>query len=283
MVPLVVPPIRQVAAAITTSPRLAAVLAEAGRFAQRLNAPWLLIHGGAAEAQKEAAFRDALLQLGLAPETRLVWQAGEPAQAIATAAEAEGVDLLIAGALDHTAAEQPTFLGAVARPLAEQARGSVLLLTQPRVEPRPFRRIVVMTDFSKCAKAALQQALWLAQADAAERVEVIALYTAFMQARAERGGQGQTSVRTREETERRLCEFVASVPACGVALDADIVEGTTGFGAYDFAQSVDADLLVVPAPPHLKGAVPPRMNWALQVTPCSLWVVRENMGQAGVT
>src|SRR2546423_10641936 len=48
MVPLVVPPIRQVAAAITTSPRLAAVLAEAGRFAQRLNAPWLLIHGGAA-------------------------------------------------------------------------------------------------------------------------------------------------------------------------------------------------------------------------------------------
>jgi nucleotide-binding universal stress UspA family protein len=282
MAPLmVVPQIRQVAAAISTSPRLKAVLAEAGRFARRLNAPLLLIHGGTAEARKEAAFRDALAQLGLPPETRLVWQAGEPAEAIATAAETEGADLVIAGVLDRRAAENPTFLGAVARPLAEQARGSVLLLTQPQVEPRPFRRIVVLTDFSGCAKAALQQALWLAQADAAERVEVIALYTALMQARAERGAEGEPPVRTREETERRLCEFVAAAPPCGVALDADIVEGTTGFAAYDFAQSVDADLLVVPAPPRLGGAVPPRMNWALQVTPCSLWVVRQSVGRAG--
>jgi hypothetical protein len=95
-----------------------------------------------------------------------------------------------------------------------------------------------------------------------------------MQARAEHEPAG----RTRQETERRLREFVAGTPVCGVALDADIVEGTTGFGAYDFAQSVGADLLVVPAPPRLKRAVPLRMGWALQVTPCSLWIVRERVG-----
>jgi nucleotide-binding universal stress UspA family protein len=144
------------------------------------------------------------------------------------------------------------------------------------VEPKPFRRIVVMTDFSGCAKAALHQALWLACAEGAERLEVIALYTAFMRARAKHGRAG----RTRQDTERLLVEFVADSPACGVALDVDIVEGTTGFGAYDYTESVGADLLVVPAPPHLEGAVPPRMNWALQVTPCSLWVVRESVGQA---
>jgi hypothetical protein len=70
-----------------------------------------------------------------------------------------------------------------------------------------------------------------------------------MQARAEHEPAG----RTRQETEGRLVEFVADSPACGVALDVDIVEGTTGFGAYDFTQSVGADLLVVPAPPHLEG------------------------------
>jgi nucleotide-binding universal stress UspA family protein len=184
--------------------------------------------------------------------------------------------LVIAGVLDRPAAANATYVGAVARPLTEQARCSVLLLSQPQLEPKPVRRIVVMTDFSGCAKAALHQALWLACAEGAERVEVIALYTAFMRARAKHGPAG----RTRQETERRLVEFVADSPACGVALDVDIVEGTTGFGAYDFTQSVGADLLVVPAPPHLEGAVPPRMNWALQVTPCSLWVVRETGGQA---
>ena len=276
MRPLLAPPFRQVAAAVDTSPRLLGVLAEAGRFARRLEAPLLLIHAGPPEAQKEAAFRDALLKVGLSRATRLMWQTGEPAEAIAAAAETEGVDLVIAGVLDRQAAANATYVGAVARPLTEQARCSVLLLSQPQVEPKPFRRIVVMTDFSDCAKAALRQALWLAQADGAERVEVIALYTAFMQARAEHEPAG----RTRQETEGRLVEFVADSPACGVALDVDIVEGTTGFGAYDFTQSVGADLLVVPAPPHLEGAVPPRMNWALQVTPCSLWVVRETMSRA---
>ena len=173
------PPVRQVAAAATTGPRLLGVLAEAGRFAWRLEVPLLLIHAGFPEAQKEAAFRDALLTAGLSPATQLVWALGEPTEAIAAAAETEGVDLVIAGVLDRQVAANATYVGAVARPLAERARCSVLLLSQPQVAPHPFRRIVVMTDFSDCAKAALHQALWLVQADGAERAEVFALYTAL--------------------------------------------------------------------------------------------------------
>jgi hypothetical protein len=50
--------------------------------------------------------------------------------------------------------------------------------------PNPFRRIVVITDFSDCAKTALMNALWLAEADLAELVQVISIHTPFMQARA---------------------------------------------------------------------------------------------------
>jgi hypothetical protein len=50
---------------------------------------------------------------------------------------------------------------------------------------------------------------------------------------------------------------------------------STGFAACDFTQSIGAELLVVPAPEHVEGAVPSMMDWALQVTPCSLWIVRE--------
>ena len=108
------PKIRQVAAAITNSPRMVAVLAAAWHFAGRLNAPLLVIHAGAPDAQKEAEFRDAMFQLEMPRETRIVWNEGEPAGAIVTAAGKEGVDLLIAGALEGKDVASRSFLGAVA-------------------------------------------------------------------------------------------------------------------------------------------------------------------------
>src|SRR6201987_806752 len=155
------PQIRQVAAAVTTSPRMVAVLAGAWHFAERLNASLLLIHAGAPHAQKQAEIRDAIFQLKMPRETRIVWNEGEPAEAIVTAAEKEGGDLLIAGALEGKEVASRSFLGAVARPLAKLAHCSLLLLTRPQVGPNPFRRIVVMTDFSDCAKTAFKNALWL--------------------------------------------------------------------------------------------------------------------------
>jgi nucleotide-binding universal stress UspA family protein len=270
------PRIRRVAAAITISPRMIAVLATAWHFAERLKATLLVIHGGAPDAQKEAEFRDAMFQLEMPRETRIVWSEGEPAGAIVTAAAKEGVDLLIAGALEGKEVASRSFLGAVARPLAKLARCSLLLLTRPKVGLNPFRRIVVMTDFSDCAKMAFKNALWLAEADSAELVQVISIHMPFMQVRAESGPEYEKPVRKREEEEELLRDFVATAPACGVPVESNIVDTTTGFAACDFMQSIGAELLVVPAPKHVEGAVPSMMDWALQVTPCSLWIVRES-------
>src|ERR1700747_192628 len=203
------PQIRQVAAAITTAPRMVGVLAAAWHFSERLNAPLLLIHAGAPHAQKQAEFRDAIFQLEMPRATRIVWSEGEPAGAIATAVEKEGVDLLIAGALEGKDVASRSFLGAVARPLAKLARCSLLLLTHPQIGPNPFRRIVVMTNFSECAKTALKNAVWLAEADSAELVQVISIHTPFMQARAELGAEYEKPTRKREEEEQLLRDFVA--------------------------------------------------------------------------
>ena len=69
---------------------------------------------------------------------------------------------------------------------------------------------------------------------------------------------------------------MATAPACDVPVESKIVDTTTGFAACDFTQSIGAELLVVPAPKHVEGAVPSMMDWALQVTPCSLWIVQES-------
>jgi nucleotide-binding universal stress UspA family protein len=147
-----------------------------------------------------------------------------------TAAEKEGVDLLIAGALEGKDVASRSFLGAVARPLAKLARCSLLLLTHPQIGPNPLRRIVVMTDFSDCAKTALKNALWLAEADSAELVQVISIHTPFMQARAESGAEYEEPARKREEEEQLLRDFVAAAPACGVPVESKIVDTTTGTG-----------------------------------------------------
>jgi nucleotide-binding universal stress UspA family protein len=211
------------------------------------NTPLLLIHAGAPDAQKEAAFRDAMFQVEMPREARIVWNEGEPSRAIVTAAEKESVDLLIAGALEGKEVASRSFLGAVARPVAKQARCSVLLLTHPQIGPNPFRRIVVITDFSDCAKAALNNALWLAEADSAEIVQVISIHTAFMQARAESSTHHEKAGRTREEEEQLLRDFMVKAPACSVPVESRIVDATTGFAAYDFTQSIGANLLIVPA------------------------------------
>ena len=96
-----------------------------------------------------------------------------------------------------------------------------------------------------------------------------------MQARAESGPEYEKPARKREEEEQLLRDFVATAPACGVPVESKIVDTTTGFAACDFTQSIGAELLVVPAPEQIEGAVPPMMDWALQVIPCSLWIVRE--------
>ena len=101
------------------------------------------------------------------------------------------------------------------------------------------------------------------------------IHTPFMQARAESGAEYEKPARTREEEEQLLRDFVATAPACSVPVESKIVDTTTGFAACDFTQSIGAELLVMPAPEHVEGAVPSMMDWALQVIPCSLWIVRE--------
>jgi nucleotide-binding universal stress UspA family protein len=190
-----------------------------------------------------------------------------------SAAQDAGIDLLVAGAFEGPALHRRRFLGAVARQLAESARCSLLLVAHPRIDRYDFRRIVVITDFSESSKMACGHALWLAQKDSAECVHLISIQTIFMDARAETGAKDGKPARTRAQEERLMEDFVASLPKCHVPVDWKVVDATTGFAACEFAESVDADLLVLPGHNRPEGRVPPMADWALQVVPCSRWIV----------
>jgi nucleotide-binding universal stress UspA family protein len=270
---MISPRIEHVGAAITMTALSDALLAEASRFAERVGAPLTLIHTGSSESECKAYLEQSASRLAIAHQAGIVWNQSEPAQALVSAAERAGIDLLIVGAFEGPSLGRRRFLGPVPRQLADQAHCSLLLVAHPRVDAHRFRRIVVITDFSPCSRLACEQAFWLGQVDAAECVYVISIHTPFMKARAQTGAREEKPARTREEEERLMRDFLASFPAVNVPIDSRIIESTTGFAACELADAVEADLLVLPGQHRPEGRVPPMADWALQVVPCSLWIV----------
>jgi hypothetical protein len=134
-----------------------------------------------------------------------------------------------------------------------------------------------MAEYSDHARDALQRTFYLAEREKCERLYVIRSYTSFDKARAARQAQtGKGHARTLEEEETALQEFILSAGDTAVPIEARCIRGSTGFGASNFVQSVEANLLVVPLDiaPQPKPKLPSRISWVTDVIPCNLWIIR---------
>lgn len=271
------PPYRIVGVASTFSPRFLQVLAEAKRVRERLCRELQLIYVGQRDDETSRKFSEALVALALPEDSAIHYHHHEdPAAAIIEAVRANDIDLLVAGALEKEVVLRP-FLGNVARTLVRKANCSVILVTKPESEPKPFERIVFLADYSDHGKAALIKTIGLAALERSERLYVIRVYTTFDEARAKaRGDSAQNDgARTLEEEEIALEKFIDSAGDNDVPIEARCIRGNTGYAALDFIQSVDASLLVVPVDPKACGdGLPAHVAWITDVIPCNLWVIR---------
>ncbi len=265
-----------IAVAATFSPRFHQVLAEAKRMRERFGSRLNMIFVGQRTAQTEAKFAEAIAKLGLPGDSLVQYEEGDPAIGILAAAQKVGAELLIAGALEKEAIHRQ-FLGNVARRLVRDADRSVMLFTQPELEPKPLRHIVFMAEYTEQAQRAFRRTLRLAEKESCERLYVIRNYTSFDKARAARRKKGPAeNNRTLEEEEIALQDFILAAGATAVPIEARCIRGNTGFAASNFVQSVEADLLVVPL--ETKFSAKPKLSshiaWVTDVIPCNLWIVR---------
>ncbi len=270
------PPYRSIAVAATFSPRFHQVLAEANRVRERFGARLSMIFVGKHDSTAEQKFAEAITTLNLPKDTTVHYEQGDPASAILVAAKKLGVELLVAGALEKAAVHRQ-FLGNVARRLVREAPCSVMLFTHPELEPKPLRHVVFLAEFSEHAQRALRRAVHLAEEERSERLYVVRSYTSFDKARAARRGKADKGhARTLEEEEVALQEFILSAGETKVPVESRSLRGSTGFGASNFVQSVEADLLVVPleTKPEPKPKLASRISWITDVIPCNLWIVR---------
>ena len=269
-------PYKTIAVATTFSPRFMQVLAEAKRICQRFSADLHLIYAGEPDEETAKKFGDALAQLQLPVDSPIHYEKGDAAEAILHALTRAKIDLIVAGALEKEVVLHP-FLGNVARRLVREAGCSVMLFTKPASTPKPLRRIVFVADYSDHGLQALKRTLPLAAAESCDKLYVIRIITTFDQARASIRGAGKRGKKaSANEEEGALERFVLSAGATDVPIDARCIRGNTGLAASDFAQSVKADLLVVPMQKK-NGAtqeLPSNIAWVTDVIPCNLWVIR---------
>jgi nucleotide-binding universal stress UspA family protein len=270
------PPYRTVAVASTFSPRFVQVIAEAKRIRDRLCQNLHLIYVGRRDDKTIQKFTCALRELELPADSPIHYQEGDPAVAILEAARANEIDLVVAGALEKEAALRQ-FLGNVARRLVREASCSVMLFTKPDHQPKQLSRIVFMAEYSEHGRAALHKVLRLSALEQCEKLFVIRVFTTFDEARAKARKRsakgGNQAPRTLEEEEVALEKFIDSVGHTDVPIEARCIRGNTGYAVLDFVQSVEANMLVVPADPKTAG-LPVHMEWATDVIPCNLWVIR---------
>ncbi len=270
-------PYKTIAVATTFSPRFKRVLAEGKRMRDRFSADLHLIHVGRRNDEILRKFGSVLAELELPADSPIHYEEGDPAEAILAALARENIDLLVAGALEKEIVLHP-FLGNVARRLVREANCSLMLFTHPEKNPKPLRRIVFIADQTKDELPALQTTLRLAEAEPCERLYVIAIVTAFDEARASIRGNA-TNAHAPEPNgakEDALEELVLSAGTTEVPIETRFIRGATGLAASDFVRSVEADLLVVPLPKS-NGKIqqlPSNIAWVSDVIPCNLWVIR---------
>ncbi len=243
----------------------------------RFSAILHLIYAGGQTAEISRKFSKVLSELELPPDSPIHYETGDPAEAILTVRAREKIDLLVAGALEKEIVLHP-FLGNVARRLVREANCSVMLFTNPETKPKPLRRIVFVADHSEGELSALRTTLQLAEAERCERLYVIAIVTAFDEARASirANATNSQSQGPNGQKEDALDDLVLSAGATEVPIETRFIRGATGLAASDFVRSVEADLLVVPLL-TTNGKVqllPGNIAWVSDVIPCNLWVIR---------
>ncbi len=255
--------------ASTFSPRFLAVLAEAQRVSEWFGAPIQLLHADHGSPEKTARFRQALAETGLPAETPVHYRSGNPADAILEAQAELHLDVLIAGALERETVHR-NFTGDVARALLRRSPSDLFLFVTPAEDPPPLRHLYLAApDFSAVTREAFHQAVNLGERAAAETLTVVHVQTPFAEAKKAAGGDVQAA---EAQAQALLNERADS----GVQFDYHIIRGNTGFTAFEYIQSSEADLLVMPSELHADGTptFAPVLDWIIQVIPTNLWVLR---------
>jgi nucleotide-binding universal stress UspA family protein len=152
--------LRKIVVGIDFSPGSEAAVRQACDIARKTGAELILVHAGTGPAIEQ--MRGTIARIGGAPISfSTIAVPGEADRVLVDKAKELGAELIVVGSLGKSALER-FLLGSVASRVLRTAEASVLVVRPGARSAGGYQHILVPTDFSPHAEAALQQACVLA-------------------------------------------------------------------------------------------------------------------------
>lgn len=275
---------KKIGLAITFSPNGLRLLKTAVRLKNLFNAQLYLIHVGDKSPGVESQMNTLIADAGLTNESfRMLWQGGEPAKAILRAASENNIDLLIAGALEKESVIK-YYLGSVARTIMREANCSVLIITSPIIESKPFKKFCVSVDFSSIGEATVKKSYEFARLEQAEEFILVKEFEVPGLAITvyDTGSTSDTEKKKllwQKEEEEKLNLLAKELNLSGINYSTVALFGKQGWEARNYAKNNRSDLFVVPSPPKklkfFDKLFQHDLEFVLSQLPCSLLIIRD--------
>ncbi len=269
--------------AIAFSPTARAMLAEASRLINQSKSKLILIHVGVHGPEEEGKINEMLLEARLNPSNvKVLWKSGDPVKEILKTCKEEKIDLLLAGALKKENLVNH-YLGTVARKIMRKADCSVLMITNPSLESKPLKNIVVNAEDSPYAEHAIYAACHWNQAIPGTWIHIVrelkllglALSANEQCTEAEYAQSKQNMMR--EET-AEVEKMLQRIPHDKLKINIKLLSGKSGFELARFANRKEADLLVIGAPRRrfslFDRVFPHDQEYIFNDLPCNVLVVQ---------
>ncbi len=272
----------KIAVAVAFSPRIEAILAQARELQKTIGSKLIFIHIGEHTLQQEQYLTHLLHRFELdSPQNKIIWDKGEPVEAILDICQREQVDLLVAGALEKESILKYV-MGSVARKLIRKVKCSMLMLTEPSIKPNGFKNLVVEgTDHPKTENT-MSVAISLAKAYKANVVNIIQESDPSKLAIIRSDELLEHEVdKHKDEIQKEEDEKLEEILRCSDCGDLQLIikriEGKPGYVISQFARVNSADLLVLNSPDRkmniLDRVFPHDIEHALADLPCNLLIV----------
>lgn len=245
-------PFETIAVAVAFSPKLEAIMNEARQLADKFKAKLLLIHIGAHTPEKEAILLEICANMGIDREVKTIWANGDPVTMLLHTCKQRMVDLLILGARRRENVLR-YYLGSVARSLSRQAKCSLLLLVEPKVDGTDFGHIVVDCVDHRKTPHTLDTAFYFAGRIKAREIRAIREVDETGMAMAlsdgsTTGGSALAKEQLTIDAKEQLRQLTLGRATDKLNVHTEVLPGRPGFTIRKYAQDNGADLLVIHSP-----------------------------------
>lgn len=273
----------KLAVAVTFSPTSTALLKETARLKKLFDSELLLIHSGHKHEETEKRLNILIENAGLDMNTiNIEWAKGEPGDSILRSAKNNGIDLIIAGALERENIIK-YYVGSVARKIMRESDCSVLIFKSPSENPAGFKKFYIDTDFSTQCEMTIKKSFEFAKKEMAEEFVLVRDYKLYgVNGSIVEFGEISSFEAMREkiknEEEEKMKIFARELNLKGINIKTVYLYGREGLTARDYALKNKADIYVVTAPPTklrlLDRLFPHEQEYFFERLPSNLLIIK---------